>query len=121
MKKKFLLSLSFVLLSACSHENPLLIENERSSAHFLVNVDDLAEKKLKPDHHVGMDYVFCHEGKIVDENYCKKLYKEMGELAKSYQDPAFHRVTASDISDPAVYRRLSEHYKEFQFNMIPEQ
>lgn len=109
-------------LTACHHDNPLLIHTKQQSATFLMNASANLERRLrfdvKNDEH-GYGYLECMEGKKNHEIHCEILYQGMIAFAKEGHYPGFESITLNDLINKSVFDGLSDDYIEVMVSTWP--
>jgi len=110
---------AMTLISACHHDDPLTMVSKKQAGKFLLEADIYAEKQLKPNRADLGDYAGCIQGKILDERYCRDLYKQMVAYAKTQPAP-FNALSVGDLTNQKTWSVLDEYYQEAIMNHIPE-
>ncbi|MAZ39222.1 MAG: hypothetical protein CMF49_03805 [Legionellales bacterium] len=115
------LSASTLVLTACSHENPLTNASKKQSVAYLYGAASYAGEPLtakqtlmKKEEKVNW-YIYCMD-KSKKAKDCSEIYKRMADFFKKSPINAeyyaeFKDTTAADFSDPAMWEKLGSALK----------
>lgn len=106
----FFLCGALILLSACSHKNPLEKSSLSRSGKFLYQAGLFSEKTLNGgQNHDGKDYENCVENENMNYTvYCQQLYQQMLIFSKNNEN--YHDLTIEDLQDTNIYFQVRSYY-----------
>lgn len=116
---------AILLLSACSHPNPLLKNQTpaglKAHAEYLIKVAKIAGSTVvNPPDFSGNGaalYEDCMDGKY-SRHVCQPLYQAMGDYIATTQ-PSYH-IRVADIEDQSMWQKLGKTYEETRFYDSPD-
>jgi len=106
-----------LLLTACSHKNPLETQPEKDAIVFLTKASSYAEQKMNYKTHRGLVYRICHIRQQPDKTLCPKVYSYIVDYAKQ-TNSKFSKITIEDLESSEAFDRLRPFYASNNFNSI---
>lgn len=106
-----------LLLTACSHKNPLETQPEKDAIVFLTKASSYAEQQLKYQSSPGYMYELCHTNQQPDKTLCPKVYNYIVDYAKQ-SNSKFSDITIEDLESKEAFERLRPYYASNNFNSI---
>lgn len=112
--KKIITILGFVsviVLSACSHKNPMITAPKEKTAQFLIDASTYAEMKMDykiKDH--GVIYEVCLDnGFEKNPGFCPKFYDYMLDYA--HQSTSLYKnITLQDLTNKEAFESVHPEY-----------